>query len=266
MNLPRTNIYIKFPVIGVCCVLFALLFVSCVTTSDKPKISDIQKAEAHYRFGHSYLQSNDLKKAFVEFQEVIKLNSRDKHALSAIGLIYASPGYKEYEKAIKYLKRAISIDPNFSDAYNHLGVAYSYLNKYEEAIKYFKKALGNPLYLHPESASSNMGYAYYKTGDYISAVRILKEAISKYPDDPRSYYNLGLVYYKIGKVKAAIKEFKRVLKIAPGYTAVHWEIANAYMREGNNLKATEYFQKFTEGSQDDEKTRKALEYIDLLNE
>ena len=200
MPLLSADLINKSNVLIACCSLFALLFVSCITTPQKPQISDVDKADAHTRFGHSYLQSKDLKKAFVEFQQAIKLDPRNKYALNAIGLIYASPEFGEYETSVKYLKRSISVDPNYSDAFNHLGVAYLSMGNYDEAIKYFKRALENPLYLNPESALSNMGYAYFKKDDYLASIKTLKEAISEYSDFPRSYYTLGLVYLKMGKI------------------------------------------------------------------
>ena len=253
---------IKCRLCALCSLLGVLLLFACASTSD---IKDLQKAEAHYKFGYSYLQGNELKKAFVEFQQAVKLNPKDKDALNAIGLILSSPEFGEYEKSVRYFKRAIAIDPDYSDAMNNLGVAYVRMEKWDTALKYFKRALKNPLYMNPESAYSNMGYVFYKKGEYTAAVNTLQEAISKYPDFPRPFYILGMVYMELGKVDDAIAEFKKALDLAPRYMDVHWELANAYLRTGDNVEAIKHFEIVAEGSSDDRR-EKALEYLELLRE
>ncbi|HDO25582.1 MAG TPA: tetratricopeptide repeat protein, partial [Nitrospirae bacterium] len=184
-----------FAVFSVLCVV---LFSACVTTPKKEN-NDQRKAEAHYKLGYAYLTDNRLKKAYVEFQTVLNLEPRNKQALNALGLITSSPGFKEYKEAVKYFNRAISIDPNYSEAMNNLGAAYVNMGKWDEGIKYFRRALKNPVYAEPESAYYNIAYAQYMKGDYAGAVITLKGTISRYPEFPGSYYVLGLVYIKQGR-------------------------------------------------------------------
>jgi type IV pilus biogenesis/stability protein PilW len=242
---------------------FVLLFSACATT---PSVEDIRKAETHYKIGVSYLVKEQLHKAFVEFQKAIKLNPKNKSSLNAIGLILLSPEFKEYEEAIIYFKRAIAIDPNYSEAMNNLGVTYVEIENWEEAIKYFRIALRDPLYVTPERAYSNLGYAYYKKGDYLNAVNTLKKAIARYPDFPRSVYILGLVYLELGEITGAIDEFKKTVDIAPGYINARWELANAYLRIGDKENAVKHFKVIAESGSDNEKSKNALEYLELLKE
>lgn len=237
-----------------------LLFYACATT---PSVEDVKKAEAHYKLGSSYLAKEQLHKAFIEFQKAIKLNPNDKNSLNALGFI--STEFKKYEEAINYYKRAVSADPNFSEAMNNLGATYGRIEEWDEAIKYFKVALKNPLYATPERAYSNMGYAFYKKGDYLNAVDTLKEAIARYPDFPRHFYILGLVYMKLNKNNAAIDEFKKAVDIAPEYIDAHWELANAYLRVGDKKEAVKHF-KIVAESGNDERSKEALRYIDLFKD
>ncbi len=244
------------------CVLFSVLcalFYGCATA---PRVEDARKAETHYKLGISYLAKEHLHKAFVEFQKAIKVNPKNKGSLNALG--YISTRFKDYDKAIYYYKRAISIDPNYSEAMNNLGVTYSEIENWDEAIKYFKMALRNPLYVTPEMAYSNMGYALYKKGDYLNAINTLKDALTRYSDFPQPNYFLGLVYIKLGKNKTAIDKFKKAVEIAPEYIDAHWDLANAYLREGDKEKAVKHFRVVAESGGDDERSKKALEYIELL--
>ncbi len=240
---------------------FFIFFFSCATA---PSVENRKKAETHYKLGLSYFQTNKLNKAFVEFQNVIKVDPKHKEALNAIGLILISRKFQEYKQAVSYFRRAISIDPNYSEALNNLGVAYVRLGNWDMAIKNFKHALGNPLYPNPESAYSNLGYAFFKKGDYVKAADTLKKAIIRYPDFPQHFYVLGLVYIKLDKNNAAINEFNKAVNIAPKYVDAHWELANAYLREGDTEKAEKHFKTVSENTVNKEKSDEALKYLELL--
>lgn len=262
MTEPRTQITeyrIHRKLVCALCSVLCALFFACATT---PNVEDVRKAETHYKLGVSYLAKEHLHKAFVEFQKAIKLNPEDKGSLNALGLI--STKFKEYDEAISYYKSAILIDPNYSEAMNNLGVTYLEIENWDEAIKYFKMALRNPLYVTPEMAYSNMGYAFYKKGDYLDAMNTLKDALARYSDFPQPNYVLGLVYIKLGKNKTAIDKFKKAVEIAPEYIDAHWELANAYLREGDKEKAVRHFKVIAESGGNNERSKKALEYIELL--
>jgi tetratricopeptide (TPR) repeat protein len=102
-----------------CSITSVLFLLSCATT---PGTRDIRDAEVRYKIGVSHLNKNQLKEAYIKFQEAIRLNPRDKLSMNALG--YISARFKEYDKAISYYKSAISLDPDYSDAMNNLGVTY----------------------------------------------------------------------------------------------------------------------------------------------
>ena len=252
---------IQYPVCVPCALLCMLLLSACATT---PSAEELKKAEAQYKLGVSYLNKNQLKDAYIKFQEAIQLNPRDKHSLNALG--YISTRFQEYDKAISYYKSAISIDPDYSEAMNNLGVTFLELEKWDEAAKYFKMALKNPLYFTPEKAHLNFGYALYKKGDYREAEKTLKESLIKYPESSRPAYILGLVYINLGRIEEAIDVLNKTVDLVPDYIDAHWELANAYLRVGDNKKALKHFRMVAENGNNSEKSKKALAYIELLRD
>lgn len=242
-------------------IFFVAFFISCASS---PNIEDSNKAETHYKMGYSFFQDNDLKKAYVEFQQVLELDPRHKGALNATGLVLMSREFAEYEDAVNYLNRAISIDPDYSEALNNLGVVYVRMEKWDRAIRYFKRALENQIYLSPDKAYSNLGYAYYKKGDYVNAENTLKKAISRYSNFPQHFYILGLVYMKTGKTRAAIDEFNNAVKLEHRFIEAHWELANAYLRVGDSGKAADHFKIVAERNGSNERGQEALKYLELL--
>ncbi len=244
----------------VLCSLFFVLFFSACATTESPK--DPQKAEAFTKLGYAYLKNGQLNEAFIEFQKSIESNPSNKEALYYLGLI--STKFNKYDDAISYYNRAISVDPRYSDAKNSLGVAYAELGKWDEAIKQFKDALSNPIYRTPAQAYSNIGYVYYKKGEYSKAEESLEEALLRNPVLIRAFYVLGLVYVEVHDNEAAIEAFGKAIGIMPDYFDAHWELAKAYHRSGESDKALEHFKVVAERDVNLERIKEALEYIEHL--
>ncbi len=240
-------------------ILYLVILNSCASVTSP---ENIKNAEAHNSLGYSYLNGGQLNEAFIAFQKALEFNPKNKEALYNLG--YISVRFKEYDKAISYYKRAISIDPNYSEAINNLCVTYAETGQWDKAIEHFKAALRNPLYRTPAQAYSNLGYAYYKKGDYASAENALRDALIRNPVLPSALYILGLVYVKTDNDTAAIEEFKKAIGILTDYTDAHWELANVYLRQGKNAKALKHLKVIVEKDDNTERIRKASEYIEQL--
>lgn len=242
-----------------CSLSLMLLIFSCAST---PTSEHIKNAEAFSQLGYSYLNDGHLNEAFIEFQKAVALNPSNKESLNYLGLI--STQFKKYDEAISYYKRAIAVDPYYADAINNLGVTYVEMGNPDEGIKQFKAALRNPLYRTPAQAYLNMGYAYYKKGDFVNAENSLRDALVRNPLSPAALYTLGLVYLETNKETSAIEEFKKAIGIMPDYVDAHWELAKVYLKTGNKAKALKHFKVVAEKDNNVERSRNALQYIEQL--
>jgi tetratricopeptide (TPR) repeat protein len=226
-------------------ILIIIFACSCATTN----IDNIQKASAHYKLGISYLNDNNVQPAFVEFQKAYELNPNDKEVLSAIGIIYLLK-FEDFPKAIDFFKKAIKVDPEFSEAYNNLGVAYEKSGRFEDAIGSYKKALSNLLYRTPEKAYYNLGRLYYKLSRYDDAIDAYKEALKRLTEFYPAYYGLALCYNAKGKYGDAAAAITKAIEIDPLY-------------KGNRNKAIDDLrQKKLKAKGDDEKD--IADYLEIL--
>ncbi|MBN1931291.1 MAG: VWA domain-containing protein [Desulfobacterales bacterium] len=86
---------------------------------------------------------------------------------------------------------------------------------YEKSLKFFIDAqLENP---ERSEIYYNIGNAYYKTGDFESALKNYQEAL-KCKDNAlkaKTFYNLGNTNYRNGKLEDAVTNFQQALKINP---------------------------------------------------
>lgn len=191
-------------------VIFCISFLfSCATGG----IENVEKANAHYQLGVSYLNENKFQMAYVEFQKAIELNSNNKEVWNALGTIYLK--FDDLQKAKESFLKAVTIDPNFSEAHNNLGVTYGKMGKWSEAVSSFKSALKNPLYRSPEIAYSNLGDAYYRLNRIEDAIEAYKEALKRSQDYYRPYYGLALCYNIRGQYGDASIALTRAIELDP---------------------------------------------------
>jgi tetratricopeptide (TPR) repeat protein len=94
------------------------------------------------------------------------------------GIVYYQLGF--LPEAIKDVKLAISIDPNYEDAYINLMKAVDVRKEYPAAIEYF----GSLTQSNPRSAYPwyYRGLSYYKSGDRVKAASDFRIALRIYPD------------------------------------------------------------------------------------
>jgi len=114
------------------------------------------------------------------------------------------------DRAIEAIKEAINADPDYPEAYDHLGYMLLKKGQVDEAINAFNSALKiNP---RMRTSKTGIGIALIKKGDLKGAESILKEALILNPYPSMTHYALGLVYEKLGDYEKAIMHYKEGIK------------------------------------------------------
>ncbi len=126
-----------------------------------------------------------------------------------------------------FLLRAISIDPNYTDALSKLGIFYYEAGRFSRAQETLEKLVGiQPDYPH---LYYNLGLVYRSKKQYSQAVDMYRRAISMQPEDTDTWNNMGATYYLMGMHRQAIEAFERTLEIDPGNSGAR-ENLNAVRR------------------------------------
>ena len=153
------------------------------------------------------------------------------------------------QAAIQHLQRAISIHPNYKNAYLLSGNAHFYLGAWEEAIKYYGQALQlDPGY---QEASGNLAIAYRDAGrfygenqgDLDRAVRYLEQSYQMRPDDYETARLLGVAYGIMGNTTKAVEYFNKAAELNPESADALYNLGSAYYNAGNPEKGQEYHQR-----------------------
>ena len=158
--------------------------------------------------------------------------------LTVLALLFLSvnAGYpQEKEEAAKP-------SPTELEAIKELNKATELMHKHEdkEAIVFLKKAIA----LNPELSEAyyNLGISYERLGDHKDAIEMLERAIELSPDDANAYYALGYAYYQKRKYKRAVDAFESTVRLKPNNAFAFKKLGSAYLKLGKKDKAREQYQ------------------------
>lgn len=98
-----------------------------------------------------------------------------------------------FEKAIKYYKKAVKLDPNFAFAWDNMGLAYRKLKKYNKAIIAYNKSLE----IDPKGKTplQNIAVVHVYTKEYDKAIEAYNKLAKLDNQNPEVYYGIGTVYF-----------------------------------------------------------------------
>ncbi|MEL7186700.1 MAG: sulfotransferase [Pseudomonadota bacterium] len=199
--------------------------------------------------GYQAQQSGDAATAEARYQEVLKREPQNVHALNLMGMLcvnnFRAPeavkfisnalqqvpdnpqshtnlglAYKdigEPQKAIDHFRRSIELDASNPDVYNNLGNVLRVVDRPKEAITEYERALK----MHPTFAEcwSNLSAALNESGQQERALTAASRAIELDPDLAQAYNNRGDIHLELAQYEQAIAEYKRAVELSPKYVA-----------------------------------------------
>ncbi|HYH87300.1 MAG TPA: serine/threonine-protein kinase [Pyrinomonadaceae bacterium] len=100
---------------------------------------------------------------------------------------------RSYDAAIRDLRRAVELQPDFPSAHNRLGRALMFKGQFPAAVEEFRKAVEQRGGNFP-TAQYNLGFALQQLGNNEKAVAAYRDAIkSRSGDYPDAYYQIGSI-------------------------------------------------------------------------
>jgi len=163
--------------------------------------------------GDVYQEKKDFDRAAKFYKKALEIDPGASKASLAMAIVYTKTG--RYDEAKEYYLRSIAADSNNPTAYNNLGLWYDREGNPEVARDYFLKAID----LKPgfAQAHNNLGMVYGKMGENAKALSELDISLKLNPISPRTYTNRGLVLHRLGQQEEAVKCWKKALEIDPDF-------------------------------------------------
>jgi tetratricopeptide (TPR) repeat protein len=180
--------------------------------TSKPDDDDL---EVYRALAQVYSQAKRFSEAEAAAQKALTLSAKpddQKYAYFLLGSIYERE--KKYDLAEQQFKKVLDADPLNAAASNYLGYMLADRGvRLEESVKYIQKAVQ----LEPNNGAylDSLGWAYLKMNRTDLAAPPLEKAARLVQDDPTILEHLGHLYLQMGKRQQAEQAWERALKEWP---------------------------------------------------
>ena len=168
----------------------------------------------------------DYDHAIADYDEAIKLNSKNAAAFSARAIAWRLKG--DGEKALADLSEAVRLDKKTAAALNARGAFYQSKADFEHALTDFS------------------------------------DAIKRDPKAPQSYSNRGLAHHAKGDLDHAIADFDEAIKRDPNYAAAYLNRANAWRAKKDFDRAKQDYEAALKLKPDLASAKKGLDEVEKL--
>ena len=137
-------------------------------------------------------------------------------------------GNGKSEEGIAHLERAISIYPNFLEAYLMLGTAYLDARRLDKAESALRKAIA----INPGKPEVNfaLGEVYRQQKKYAEAEKVLREGLKLDNRLWQGHYTLGRVYLEMGDHVRAGPQIGLAIQLKPDLPEAHLLAGNILLR------------------------------------
>jgi tetratricopeptide (TPR) repeat protein len=194
--------------------------------------------ELYLSLAQVYIQAKQFAEAEQAVNKALGYSSKpeeQEYSGFLLGSIYERQ--KKYDLAEEQFKKVLAADPLNASAANYLGYMLADRGvRLEESVKYIQKALQ----LEPNNGAylDSLGWAYYKMNRCDLAEPHLEKAARLMSDDPTIHEHLGHLYLRMGKDTLAEQEWERALKEWPQAVSSDFDADQAaqLQRELDELK------------------------------
>jgi tetratricopeptide (TPR) repeat protein len=180
--------------------------------AESPQIDTSEESMMLYNEGLASYYDSDFDGALEKFTRAISLDPNFADAYYNSGFIKLNQGY--FEEAIADFDIVLSISPN-DKAYFYKGRALIGLYKFEEAAVEFTMAIElNPDFYY---AYNNRGNVFFQLGNYQAAINDFNAVIDINPDYVFAYNNRGNAYFKLENFEDALADYGVAINLRPDY-------------------------------------------------
>ena len=179
-----------------------------------------ESARLHAELGGAYYANGQLGVALEELTMASQIFPRYAPAFFMLGLVYMD--LKEDDAAERAFQKAISLDPESSEAYNNYGWFLCQRGRIDDALKQFMTALKNPRYETPDKPYVNAGICSRKRNDDAGALEYFERALKVQPTHPQALYHSADIQFLKGDFAAAKSLLLRYMKNNAPNAEVLW--------------------------------------------
>jgi len=183
-------------------------------------------------------------------QQMLLQNTRNPEAYQMLATIYYDKG--QFSKAIKTFKRALEIDPTYTDASVGLSIILNDLGKYDEGKQVFVDAQNllekrngkNDPFVDEKISSKHEELAdlYFQYKRYNEALEQLLKAQRLSSRKAEITMRISEVYVQLNQSERAIKDLRSLIRDYPHFVPARLKLGVIYYNSNNIAEATEQWE------------------------
>lgn len=162
-----------------------------------------------------------------------------------LGFIYSQRGMPE--KAVELFRRALTVNPNYTEAQLNLTITLADMGVYDQALAEFAKAqerelrggaaVTSPVRDRLANAHASLGRLYHELRLFGHAVVEFDKALSWAPRFADLHCRRAQSFLEQGAFDEALRGLLKALEINPHYTQAYNDLGLAFLRRGNREQA-----------------------------
>jgi len=181
----------------------------------------MKKTRDQVTLGKKYFNSKQYAKAEECLRKVFSINEKFADVANMLGVIHHIEG--KFSQALDFFKRAIKINPKYTEALLNLTILLNDLGKYKEAralyaIVHQKEATPGSKQIEPvlkgklSNMHADLGDIYRSVGLYSHAIEEYNKALHLNPNYYDIKIKLGETLRENGELNASLKELEDVIR------------------------------------------------------
>lgn len=159
------------------------------------------------------------------FTRRIAQNKEDYDAWMTRGMLYLEQG--DLKSAFRDIDQSLRINPKRASFWNNRGMVYMRMNQFDLAIQDVNKAI--ELAPNYANAFNNRGMCNYAKGEFVKSVEDYSQAIRLQPDYPMFYVNRAVSLHSSGKPREALDDYNAALRLRKNIAEAWIGRSNVYL-------------------------------------
>ena len=228
-----------------------------------PSTDKTDKAKLYLQLSADMFAQRNFSKALEFCLQSIEKDPDFAPSYNHLGIIYMET--KRFSKSAEAFQQALKLQPQYPEVYNNLGVLMNRQDRFNEAVGYFGQALKMDVYVTPENALTNLGYSYFRLGNFAKAKAHHQRALDMVPDFCLANKNLGDVYAKEKKYPKAVDFYSKALATCPLYEESHYKLGLALIKMGQKNMAKAELEKLVQRHKEGPYVDRSQEVLKFLH-
>ncbi len=178
-----------------------------------------------------------IEESIAEHERALTINPQLTQAHINLIQLYARTG--QFEKAEKHYRAVVAINPNLADSHYNYGVLLAGQERYAEAAQAFYRSLQ----INQFNAEAHHNYAAIieREGRLDEAAEHYRRALENKPGHRLAHFHLGRILVHQNKLAEALEHFRQTLTVEDDQTPrFTYALGATYVRAGEKQKGIQY--------------------------